>query len=514
MSGAKPRLLICTCEKSMPLDAPAIGRACSAHVTLANQLCGVDLAQYKTALAEGQRITIACTQEAPLFKEVAEDLEKPEPDLRQHPRDRRLVEGCRGRCTEDGGADRGQRRRDAAGRAGHARKQRRRADLRPRRRRDRGGRTSRRPARHHRAADETSRRDAAPRQPLSGAQGHRAQRARLPRPVRACHRRLRRAAAVLARQTRLRLAARWRDVELRPDPRSQRRPAAVPRARPAAGLSARRSCRPRRRRTGDCRRGKSRGHLRQAALHPLRTVALRAFALEDHRLHPLPRPVPDRRDHAERRQRRHRSADLRRLRRVRVGLPNGRRRLCAAERRRADATAAHAAADLSRGRRQQRGRPVSRRRPRRSPDRRARTLRRRASRQRASPPRQRSDAARTGDDRRGLRLWRRGCRTADAGQAEARYRRAQAGDRNDRDDRVVARLRRGRRAHHRDRRSGSIARRARRAPLPALRPNGRRASSRAGPSAACSRRRSANCTWRRLRLSMSCRSPRARRSAA
>ena len=79
MSEARPRLLICTCEKSMPLDAPAIGRACSAHVTLANQLCGVDLAQYKTALADGSGITIACTQEAPLFKEVAEDLEKPEP---------------------------------------------------------------------------------------------------------------------------------------------------------------------------------------------------------------------------------------------------------------------------------------------------------------------------------------------------------------------------------------------------------------------------------------------------
>src|SRR5262245_49132344 len=74
MSGAKPRLLVCTCEKSMSLDAQAIGRACSAHVTQANQLCGLDLDQLKAAFAENQRITIACTQEAPLFKEVAEDL--------------------------------------------------------------------------------------------------------------------------------------------------------------------------------------------------------------------------------------------------------------------------------------------------------------------------------------------------------------------------------------------------------------------------------------------------------
>jgi ferredoxin len=81
MSGAKPRLLICSCEKSMPLDAQAIGRACSAHLTQANQLCGTDLAQYKAALAEGAQITIACTQEAPLFREVAEELAQAEPTL-------------------------------------------------------------------------------------------------------------------------------------------------------------------------------------------------------------------------------------------------------------------------------------------------------------------------------------------------------------------------------------------------------------------------------------------------
>jgi ferredoxin len=79
MSGAKPRLLICSCEKSMPLDAQAIGRACSAHLSQANQLCGADLAQYKAALAEGAQITIACTQEAPLFREVAEELAQGEP---------------------------------------------------------------------------------------------------------------------------------------------------------------------------------------------------------------------------------------------------------------------------------------------------------------------------------------------------------------------------------------------------------------------------------------------------
>ena len=79
MSGTTSRLLICSCEKSMPLDAQTIGRACSAHVTQANQLCGADLAQVKAALAEGAEITIACTQEAPLFREVAEDLQRDAP---------------------------------------------------------------------------------------------------------------------------------------------------------------------------------------------------------------------------------------------------------------------------------------------------------------------------------------------------------------------------------------------------------------------------------------------------
>lgn len=73
MNGAKSRLLICSCEKTMPLDAPAIARGCAANMTQANQLCGLDLGQFKTALADGEQITVACTQEAPLFKEVAED---------------------------------------------------------------------------------------------------------------------------------------------------------------------------------------------------------------------------------------------------------------------------------------------------------------------------------------------------------------------------------------------------------------------------------------------------------
>src|SRR3954453_19307482 len=72
MSAAKPDLLICSCEKTMPLDAQAIGRGCAVTPIQANQLCGLELERFKAALADGAPITVACTQEAPLFSEVAE----------------------------------------------------------------------------------------------------------------------------------------------------------------------------------------------------------------------------------------------------------------------------------------------------------------------------------------------------------------------------------------------------------------------------------------------------------
>ena len=79
--------------------------------------------------------------------------------LRQHPRDRRLVEGRgRGR-SESRGADCRGGRRHAADFAGDAREQRRRADLWPRRDRHRGGAASRRSSRHYRASDQARRRD-------------------------------------------------------------------------------------------------------------------------------------------------------------------------------------------------------------------------------------------------------------------------------------------------------------------------------------------------------------------
>ena len=74
MGDTTAHLMICTCERTMRLDARAIGRACSGRITQANQLCGLEMDRYKAALADGAPITVACIQEAPLFRKVADDL--------------------------------------------------------------------------------------------------------------------------------------------------------------------------------------------------------------------------------------------------------------------------------------------------------------------------------------------------------------------------------------------------------------------------------------------------------
>src|ERR1700694_5544022 len=78
MSAESSHLLICSCENTMPLDAQAIGRGCAGRITQANQLCGLELERFKQALADGAPVTVACTQQAPLFKEVAENFPQAE----------------------------------------------------------------------------------------------------------------------------------------------------------------------------------------------------------------------------------------------------------------------------------------------------------------------------------------------------------------------------------------------------------------------------------------------------
>src|SRR5262249_1233879 len=60
-------------EDTMPLDGKALARACrGAAVTTAGQLCRAELDKFRAAAADGAPLTVACTQQAPLFAEVAE----------------------------------------------------------------------------------------------------------------------------------------------------------------------------------------------------------------------------------------------------------------------------------------------------------------------------------------------------------------------------------------------------------------------------------------------------------
>lgn len=58
----------------MRLDADAIRSGCrGAHVTTARDLCRSQLDRFRSAVEGEAPVTVACTQEAPLFEEVAED---------------------------------------------------------------------------------------------------------------------------------------------------------------------------------------------------------------------------------------------------------------------------------------------------------------------------------------------------------------------------------------------------------------------------------------------------------
>ncbi len=72
------RVLVCNCESSMPLDETALTRACQAtgasgEVGLNNQLCRAQLGNFQQAILGDQPVLVACTQEAPLFREVVEE---------------------------------------------------------------------------------------------------------------------------------------------------------------------------------------------------------------------------------------------------------------------------------------------------------------------------------------------------------------------------------------------------------------------------------------------------------
>jgi ferredoxin len=59
----------------MPPDGDAVRRACRGTVIEGRQFCRAELERFRKAAADAETIVVACTQEAPLFREVASEIE-------------------------------------------------------------------------------------------------------------------------------------------------------------------------------------------------------------------------------------------------------------------------------------------------------------------------------------------------------------------------------------------------------------------------------------------------------
>src|SRR5688500_12876076 len=74
MSLEGKTLKVCSCNRTVALDAAALGAALKAGEPLSvhHQLCRKDAGAFQAALGQADDVIVACTQEAPLFGELAE----------------------------------------------------------------------------------------------------------------------------------------------------------------------------------------------------------------------------------------------------------------------------------------------------------------------------------------------------------------------------------------------------------------------------------------------------------
>ena len=75
MADRPHTVLICSCEDTMPPDGDAVRRACRGTVIEGRQFCRAELERFRKAAADAETLVVACTQEAPLFREVASEVE-------------------------------------------------------------------------------------------------------------------------------------------------------------------------------------------------------------------------------------------------------------------------------------------------------------------------------------------------------------------------------------------------------------------------------------------------------
>ncbi len=72
MTDTDRRIILCSCEDTMTLAPDVVRRGCPGRtLTTARQLCGAEQDRLRS-LAAGGHLTVACTNQQPLFEEIAE----------------------------------------------------------------------------------------------------------------------------------------------------------------------------------------------------------------------------------------------------------------------------------------------------------------------------------------------------------------------------------------------------------------------------------------------------------
>jgi ferredoxin len=68
------KILVCSCEGTMPLDAGALARGCrNFDIITGRQFCRAELDRFRALAASNAPLTVGCTQEEALFREMTED---------------------------------------------------------------------------------------------------------------------------------------------------------------------------------------------------------------------------------------------------------------------------------------------------------------------------------------------------------------------------------------------------------------------------------------------------------
>ena len=67
------KILVCSCEDTMPLDAGALARGCrNFDIVTGRQFCRAELDRFRALAASNASLTVGCTQEEALFREMTE----------------------------------------------------------------------------------------------------------------------------------------------------------------------------------------------------------------------------------------------------------------------------------------------------------------------------------------------------------------------------------------------------------------------------------------------------------